>query len=137
MGLFDELKGAAGSLLQGGLQGNAAGSPLASSLLGLLGQGDGLGGLVQQLQRAGLGDVVGSWVGTGQNLPISAQQIQAALGGQVQQLAAQHGLSAEAVSHSLSQLLPGLVDHLTPNGQVPAGGDLLQGLSSLRSKLGL
>jgi uncharacterized protein YidB (DUF937 family) len=133
MGLFDELAGAAGALFQG----NAASSPVAKSVVQLLSQGGGLTGLVQTLQQKGLGDVVGSWVGTGANLPISPQQVQAALDGPVQQLAAQHGLSADAVSKTLSQLLPGLVDHLTPGGQLPSGNALEQGLSALRSKFGL
>jgi uncharacterized protein YidB (DUF937 family) len=133
MGLFDELKNAAGSLLSG----QGATSPVARSVLDLLGQGGGLSGLVQTLQQKGLGDVVGSWVGTGKNLPISPQQVQQALGGQVQQLAAQHGLSPEAVSQTLSQILPGLVDHLTPGGQAPSGQALEQGLAALRSKLGV
>jgi uncharacterized protein YidB (DUF937 family) len=133
MGLLDDLKGAAGALMQG----NAASSPIAKSMVDLLGQGGGLSGLVQTLQQKGLGDIVSSWIGTGQNLPITPQQVQQALGGHVQQLAAQHGLSADVVSKTLSQLLPGLVDHLTPNGQVPSAGALEQGLSSLRSKLGV
>ncbi len=133
MGLLDELKGAASSLLGG----SAGASPVARSMLDLLGQGGGLAGLVQTLQQKGLGDVVGSWVSTGQNLPISAQQVQSALGNQVSQLATQHGLSADAVSKALAQVLPGLVDQLTPNGNLPTAGALEQGLSALRSKLGL
>jgi len=147
MGLFDDLAGAAGGLLQGqgqglgqllgGAQAHPGASSIASSLLGMLGQSGGLAGLVQTLQQAGLGDVVGSWVGTGQNLPVSGQQLQSALGGQVQQLAAQHGVSADVVGQVLSQVLPGLVDHLTPNGQLPAGGALEEGLSALKSRFGL
>jgi uncharacterized protein YidB (DUF937 family) len=133
MGLFDELKNVAGSMLAG----QGATSPVAKSVLDLLGQGGGLSGLVQTLQQNGLGEVVGSWVGTGQNLPISPQQVQQALGGQVQQLAAKHGLSPDAVSQTLSQILPGLVDHLTPGGQTPSGQALEQGLAALRSKLGV
>ena len=133
MGLLDELKNAAGSML-----GNSAGqSPVARTVLEMLGQGGGLGGLVQAFQQKGLGDVVGSWIGTGQNLPVSPQQIQQVLGPQVAQVASQHGLTTEAATSALSQLLPGLVDQLTPNGQLPAGNALEQGLSALRSKLGL
>jgi uncharacterized protein YidB (DUF937 family) len=133
MGLLDDLKGAAGGLLQGG----GAQSPLARSLLDLLGQGGGLNGLVQAFQQKGLGDIVGSWIGTGGNLPVSPAQIQDAIGPHVQQLAAQHGLPADSISQMLSQILPGMVDHLTPNGQLPAAGVLEQGLSALRSKLGV
>lgn len=133
MGLFDELKSVAGSMLGG----SAGQSPVARSVLDMLGQGGGLGGLVQAFQQKGLGDVVGSWVGTGQNLPVSPQQIQQVLGPQVAQLAAQHGITADAATGLLSKILPGLVDQLTPGGQLPSGDALQQGLSSLRSKLGL
>ena len=133
MGLFDELKNVAGSVLGG----SAGQSPIARSVLDMLGQGGGLAGLVQAFQQKGLGDIVGSWVGTGQNLPVSPQQIQQALGPQVAQLAAQHGITADAATGMLSKILPGLVDQLTPNGQLPAGNALEQGLSALRSKLGL
>jgi uncharacterized protein YidB (DUF937 family) len=133
MGLFDDLKGMAGSVL-----GGAAGqSPIARSVLDMFGHGGGLSGLVQAFEQKGLGDIVHSWVGTGQNLPVSPQQIQQALGPQVAQMAAQHGITTEAATKALSQILPGLVDHLTPNGQLPAGTALEQGLSALRSKLGV
>ena len=134
MGLLDDVVGAAGSLL-GGQNTNTA--PIARSALDLLGQSGGLAGLVQAFEGAGLGHVVGSWVGTGQNLQVSAQQVQRALGPQVSQIAQQHGMAADAVSSVLAQLLPGLVDHLTPGGQLPSAGGLEQGLTALRSKLGI
>jgi uncharacterized protein YidB (DUF937 family) len=133
MGLLDDLKGMAGSML-----GGAAGqSPIAKSVLEMLGQGGGLAGLVQTFQQKGLGDIVHSWVGTGPNLPVSPQQVQQALGPQVAQMAAQHGITTDAATKALSQILPGLVDHLTPGGQMPTGNALEQGLSALRSKLGV
>jgi len=130
MGMFDGLLGQlAGSL--GGLSGQQSG--LASSLLTMLtsGQQGGLAGLLQQFEQNGLGQLAQSWVGTGANLPVSPQQIQQVLGsGVVQQLAAQHGLDPQQVSGHLAQLLPALVDHMTPNGQLPQGGagGLLGGL---------
>ena len=130
MGLLDNL---AGSLLGGN---TSTSSPLAKSVIDMLGQGGGLGGLVQAFQQSGLGHLMDSWIGTGQNLPVSPGQIQQALGPKVQELAQQHGMSADAVSQALSQFLPGLIDHLTPNGQVPQGG-VGAGLSALRSKLGI
>lgn len=146
MGLLDQL---VGSFLGGGAGGS---SPLLRSVLQMLGgqqgvsgipQGGqpgagagGLGGLVQAFQQNGLGHLVDSWIGTGQNLPVSPGQVQQALGPQVQDLAQQHGLSADAVSQALSQLLPGLVDHLTPNGHLPQGGEG-EGLAALRSQLGI
>src|ERR1700722_16106886 len=99
----------------------ASGSnPLASTVMQVINnQPGGLSGLVQQFHDKGLGSLVSSWVGTGQNLPISADQIQHVLGSeQVKELAAKAGISPEAASSHLSQLLPMLIDKITPNGQV-------------------
>lgn len=84
----------------------------------------GLGGLVGALTQGGLGDAASSWVGKGKNLPVSADQIQSALGsgaggGILAQLAQSAGLSQDDAASGLSQLLPGLVDNLTPDGQIP------------------
>jgi len=80
----------------------------------------GLSGLVQQLQNAGLGHIVQSWVSTGPNQPITAAQLQQALGSdKVKEIAARLGLDPNAVSQKLSTILPEIVNHLTPNGQVP------------------
>ena len=87
-------------------------------LAGHLGDG-GLEGIVAKFQQGGMGEVVQSWVGTGGNLPISAEQIQAVLGSeQVQNLTHAMGID----SSQLANALPGLIDHLTPNGQLPQGG---------------
>jgi len=132
MGLLDELAG--GLLGKGGAGAGLAGSVL-SMLAGQGGQG-GLGGLVKAFGERGLGDIVGSWVSTGANLPISPQQVQQGLGmQQLQALGAQHGLSADGAAQALAQLLPGIVDKLTPGGQLPDMGSLLQGIESLKGKL--
>lgn len=82
----------------------------------------GLSGLVQQMQNAGLGPVVQSWISTGPNKPISAAQIQQALGSdKVKEIAARLGLDPNAASQKLSSLLPEIIDRLTPNGQMPQG----------------
>jgi uncharacterized protein YidB (DUF937 family) len=133
MGILDDLRS---SVLGGAAGQSPAASPLAASVLGML-TGGGLANLVSSFQQGGLGKIVDSWVGTGANLPVSGEQIQQALGPKVQALARQHGLSSDAVGQALSQLLPQLVDHLTPNGQLPQGGGLEQGLAALRSKLGI
>jgi len=133
MGLLDSITSALGG-------NTGASSGVTGSLLDMIagGQGGGLGGLVQDFQQQGLGHLVESWVGTGQNLPVSAAQIQQVLGPKVQAMAAQHGVSADTVSQAISQLLPHLVDQLTPNGQLPQGNDALTaGLSALRSRLGI
>lgn len=100
---------------------------LAASALALLNnQQGGISGLLQAFQQHGLGDVVSSWIGTGTNLPVSAEQIQQVLGGeQIQAVAQKAGIPPEAASSQLAGLLPGIVDRLTPNGEVPQGGDLM------------
>ena len=130
MGLLDSVVGA----LSGGQ--SEGGNPLLNIVMQLINnpQTGGLSGLVQSFQQGGLGDVVNSWVSTGQNLPISAEQVKSVLGGgALQNIAAQLGVSPDQASGSLADLLPQMVDKLTPNGQVPEGGDLLaQGMDLLK-----
>jgi uncharacterized protein YidB (DUF937 family) len=82
----------------------------------------GLSGLVEKMTAGGLGHVVQSWIGTGANLPISADQIQAVLGSDMLRgMAAKVGLPVEKVAPMLAQILPGLVDKMkTPAGPAPA-----------------
>lgn len=80
----------------------------------------GLQGLVTTFEKGGMGGVIASWVGTGQNQAISADQLQSVLGSeQVQAIASRLGLNTQEVSGHLAQLLPQLVDKLTPNGAIP------------------
>ena len=136
MGLFDQLGQAATGVL--GQTGNN--NPLLQAVVGLLAQNShvgGLGGLIQAFQKNGLGDIVNSWVGTGKNLPISPEQIHQGLGGDLlKQLASQAGLSTEAAGGQLANLLPGLIDKLTPGGKIPDSTLIEQGLTLLRGKLG-
>lgn len=119
MGMLDGLLGQITSSLSGA-SGQQAG--LAGTLLANLSQGGGLQGLIQNMQQQGLGNIANSWVGTGGNLPISPAQIQQVLGNQqLQQLAAQHGLDLNDVANHVAQILPVVVDKLTPNGQLPTG----------------
>lgn len=133
MGLLDSVVGA----LAGGQSGGN--NALLETVLQLINnpQTGGLAGLVQSFQQGGLGEIVNSWVSAGANLPISPEQIQRVLGNSsLQGLAAQLGVSPEQASGSLADLLPQVVDQLTPNGQVPQGGDLMaQGLDLLKGKL--
>jgi uncharacterized protein YidB (DUF937 family) len=93
----------------------------------------GLSGLVSAFQNNGLGETVASWISNNANLPISTEQIQSVLGqGPLQDLASQMGLSTDAVASTLSERLPGLVDQLTPNGQLPSGDLMSQGLGLLQ-----
>ena len=130
MSLLDQALGA----LAGGQSGDN--SALLQTVMQLVNnpQNGGLEGLIQSFQQGGLGEIVNSWVSTGQNLPISAEQIQSVLGGSsLSGLAVQLGVSPEQASGSLADMLPQLIDQMTPNGQMPQGGDLLtQGLDMLK-----
>ena len=102
--------------------GAAAGGSLGSMAAVLAGLG-GISGLIAKFQQAGLGDVIGSWIGRGHNLPVSADQLQNVLGPDVLAQIAQHlGVSHGEAAGQLSQLLPEVVDRLTPQGELPADG---------------
>ena len=130
MGLLD-------GLLQGlsGGQGGAGGEGLQKTLFEMLGQGgtEGLSGLAQNFQSQGLGDIFSSWVSTGENKPIQPQQLQGALGADVlQKLTGGSGMSLQAALPLLAQLLPVVIDKLTPQGQLPQNNNMLQqGLGAL------
>lgn len=95
-------------------------------------QPGGLQGLVQCFHDKGLGGLVSSWVGTGPNPAISADQVHEVLGSeQVKALAAKAGINPEMASGAIAQLLPGLVDKLTPNGTVPDHSNMLEMASSM------
>jgi uncharacterized protein YidB (DUF937 family) len=103
----------------------------------LQGGGPGLSGLVALFQEKGLGELVSSWVGTGQNLPISSEQLTQALGTDtVHRLANQAGVPPETATQQLAQLLPSLIDHLTPQGHVPEDSQMSQQLQSLMTQFG-
>jgi len=142
MGLMDDLQNSGlGSLLGGNSNTpNAAGAansnPMLAAVLQMLqSHPGGLAALVQGFQSKGLGDVMSSWIGTGQNMPISSEQITNVLGtDKVNSMAAQAGVPPAAAGRSLAALLPMLIDKLTPNGQVPHQSSLLeQGMSMLNS----
>lgn len=110
------------SALSGAGSGSGGLQRLAPILEGLLQQHGGLSGLVAQLTRGGLAEQAQSWVGTGANIPVSGAQITQALGSnQVTQIAQQMGIDTHQAGSLLAQVLPHLIDHLTPQGQVPSG----------------
>ena len=110
-GLSDVLKGGLGGLLAGG----AAGSVLSG----------GLGDLVKQLQEGGQGEVAKSWVGKGENKPIAPGDLASALGAdQIDAIASQSGMSRNELLKGLSQCLPDVIDHLTPDGRLPDAREL-------------
>jgi len=131
MGLLDSVLGA---VTQRG-----TGNPLLDSVLAMVNdpRTGGLEGLLAKFQQGGMGHLADSWVSTGKNLPISADQVTSALGSeQLGSLAKGLGLSQGDVSSQLAQLLPEVVDKLTPNGSVPDAGALGQLLGSLKGRIG-
>lgn len=156
MGILDNLLGAALSGMQGSNAPAAApaGAPAANAggmaisptlIMGVVAavmhsQG-GIGGLLNSFNNAGLGDVMKSWVGTGQNMPVTPAQVTQAIGpGQLSQIASQLGIDPAHAGGLLSQVLPHVVDQLTPQGQLPPQqhqqGDLLNAaLGAITGKL--
>ena len=162
MGLLDDL---IGQLAGGSAQRPSATPPQASSgpamgtvllalaplVIGMLrssGQGTqtqpapggsagGLGGLLDQFRRAGFGDQTSSWVSTGQNMPLPPDAMEQTFGRSgLADLARRAGLSEEETSRGLSQLIPEVVDRVTPDGSVPDQNALLANLSALSQRLG-
>ncbi len=129
MGLIDDVL----SMATGGSTQQAEHSSALGAILNYINsaQVGGLAGLQSMFQQGGLGHIVSSWIGTGQNLPISADQLQSVLpSGALQQVAQQAGMDPSRLAGLMSTLLPNLVDKLTPNGQLPEAGSLQQMLKS-------
>lgn len=149
MGLLDTIGGLAGQM--GHLQ-HDGGNPRAALLqavLGMLMHGNepgglggsgglgGLGGLIQRFQTAGLGDAAASWIGTGSNVPLSPDQVKSALGdGPLRTLADHAGLDEDTAATHLSELLPQMVDRLTPAGHLPPDGVHENGMAGALGVLG-
>lgn len=145
MGLLDGLLGGVlqnalggGAQQQQGLQGTLINAVLSMLTKGQGGQGgaSGLDAILGQLTQAGLGDHVKSWVGSGQNMPVSADQITQALGhGQIGDLAKQLGLDHQQAAGGLAAALPELINQLTPHGEVPQASQLDGLLGMLRGAI--
>ncbi len=119
--------GQAGAAGLGGIIGMLASNPqLIQVVMGMLGndsQHGGLAGMISKFQQAGLGDAMSSWIGGGPNQPVSGEQITGALGsGTMADIAAKLGINPADAASQLSQVLPGLINHLTPQGEAPAQG---------------
>lgn len=137
VGMLAQGGGAGGGGL-GGMLGSALGGGGGAGAAGGAGGLGGLAGLVEQFTRHGMGDVAKSWVGTGQNMPVSPDQLGQVLGGDtLGNLSHQLGMNQGDLLGQLSQMLPQVVDKLTPQGQIPQGdvqgmggdlGNLLGGL---------
>ena len=134
MGFIDDLK-----KMVVGQQGEAGGqSSMLDNLLEMLNdqKSGGITGLIQKFNEKGLGDHMSSWISTGENLPISADQIKDVLGSdKIKELASKLNLGEHETSKSLADMLPHLINKLTPDGSVPHQDRLSQGIEMLKKKL--
>jgi uncharacterized protein YidB (DUF937 family) len=143
MSLIEDLaKKAFGGMLGGEKEpGVAAGSGRAQASLaallpaaaGLIQQLGGIDGLVAKFKAAGLGDKIAAWISTGPNPPATVEDVKAALGSHLPDIAQATGQDAHGAASGLAALLPGLIDQLTPEGRAPTGDALSSGLQSLLS----
>jgi uncharacterized protein YidB (DUF937 family) len=142
MSILDTVLGVVKSQITNNAAPGAAGADhgLLESVIGMISdpQSGGLSGLIEKISAGGLSEQVASWVGTGKNLPVSAEQLQSVLGSSfVQGLAEKFGINTADVMGSLTSLLPQVIDKLTPDGQVPGDNKLLEaGLAGLTSLFG-
>jgi uncharacterized protein YidB (DUF937 family) len=134
MGILEGiLKGLGDKFLGGAEQGG-----LMEQVIGLINnpQTGGLSGLVDQFNNKGLGGLVSSWIGPGENQPASGEQIEQMFGSdKIQEIAQKLGISGTEASGGLAALLPQMIDKLTPEGKLPDGGMLDQGLAFLKKSL--
>jgi uncharacterized protein YidB (DUF937 family) len=133
MGLFDEVVSIIGKKLGGDSQQNS----LIEQAMAMINNPEtgGLSGLIEKFQKNGLGEVVSSWIGTGANQPVSADQINNALGTEsIIEIAGKVGVSRKQISEGLASILPQIIDKLTPDGKVPEGSMLEKSLSALARK---
>lgn len=116
MGLFDSIA----KQVLGGMSGSQ--ENIANSLGGLFNQVGGLDGLMNKAKAVGMEDKVASWIGTGENQPVTGGQVEQLLGTEtVEKFAKQLGFDVQKILPLLAQFLPGIVDKLTPNGRVEKG----------------
>ena len=131
MGLLDSIVGQVAGSLQNSVPGGQVHPGLMDVVSSLMTQGGGLQGLINQFESQGLGNVVSSWIGTGQNLAITPEQVQSVLGdSHIADVAAKLGLQPQDVANQLAGLLPHAVDSVTPTGAVPQGNLLNEALNA-------
>jgi uncharacterized protein YidB (DUF937 family) len=134
MGLLDQVGGALGGALG---QGGGVKAMLLQQLVAMLSKPGALQQLMGAFKGAGLENILQSWVGTGQNLPISGDQVKQVLGsGKVAELAQHAGVGESEVSNLLASILPQVIDKITPGGNVPAQGELGNLVGSLGKLFG-
>ena len=138
MGLLDQLGGGllGGAGGSGASGGGGQGQIIGAVLQMLQGQSGGMAGVLSSFEHAGFGGVAQSWIHDGPNLPVSPDQVGQALGpGAVGDLASKLGVSHQEAAGHLSQLLPQIMDHLSPEGRAPADGGM-GALGGLLSQFG-
>jgi uncharacterized protein YidB (DUF937 family) len=135
-GLLDQLKTRVTETLGGSGEGQ---SGLIDNVLKLVKDSPGgLGGLISTFQAKGMGGIISSWVGTGENQPVSGDQVASAIGSEkVNEIAGKLGMSADKVKEGLASVLPVVIDKLTPDGKVPQlpGAGMLEGLAAKATSL--
>ena len=132
MGLLDSILGA----VSGKTDGSGGAAQLIGVLGGLLAQSGGLQGLANKFAQSGQGNAFQSWVGMGENQPVSNNQIQNALGSeQVNAIATKMGVDPAVASNFLAEYLPKIVDKLTPAGKIDPSADHQQGLAAMLPSL--
>ena|SRR5437870_956933 len=132
MGLLDSIL----SAVSGKSDASGEAAPLIGILSGLLAQSGGLQGLANKFSQSGQGDAFSSWVGMGENQPVSSNQVQNAIGSdQISALAAKMGVDPTQASQFLAEYLPKIVDKLTPAGKVDPNADHQEGLTALLPSL--
>jgi uncharacterized protein YidB (DUF937 family) len=136
MGVLDQFGGAVGNVLGQG-KGGGLTAVLLPQLIAMLSKPGALANLTNAFQSAGLGNILQSWIGTGQNLPISADQVTKVLGaGTIGDLAKKAGVGEAETSGALASLLPQVIDKISPSGKAPAANDIGGVLASLGKLLG-
>lgn len=130
MGLFDSIAGAVLGKV-GGEQGG-----MAQVAMEMFNQNGGLNGILDKFKEGGLGEAAASWVGKGENMSISADQISSVLGnGAIAEMAAKFGINPETLSAQIAEHLPTVIDKLTPDGEVPTeAGNLLSTVLGMLKK---
>ena len=132
MSIFDDLAGK----LQEKYGPGAAGNKAAAQTLKLIeGMDNGLDGLVLKFEQAGLKEQAQSWVAKGKNLPVTAAQVKAALGPELEKFAQKADMTVDAAAAKIAEVMPVIVDKLTPDGVAPKVAELKQHLGRLADKL--
>ena len=134
MGLFDKII----SMASGSLSADSGQGGILNQVIDVINNPSigGIPGLIEKFQNGGLGEVVSSWVGTGENQPVSSDQITNTLGAdKIKDIASSLGVSETEAADGLASILPQLIDKLTPEGKLPESNDLQEGLISLVQKI--